>query len=136
MPTAVFVNLPVRDLERASAFYTQLGFATNPQFSDERATCIVMSDTMYVMLLVEEYFASFAHKPIPDATAQSEVIVALAVESRAVADELVQRAVAAGGVETRDPEDLGFMYGRAFQDLDGHLWEAFYMDPDYVEPTT
>ncbi len=127
----IFVNLPVTDLQRATEFYTQLGWEMNPQFSDDNATCIVVSDTIFVMLLVEEFFSTFTRKPIVDARSQTEAILALSARSREAVDDLVSRALAAGGQESRPADDQGFMYTRAFEDPDGHLWETMFMEaPD------
>jgi predicted lactoylglutathione lyase len=133
MPTMIFPNLPVKDLERATTFYTQLGFEKNPQFSDENASSIVISDTIVVMLLRHEYFSTFTKKTIADSTAQTEVLLGLSADSKEDVDTLVGKAIAAGGSEPRETQDLGFMYGRAFEDLDGHTWEVFYMDPSAIQ---
>ncbi len=128
----IFVNLPVKDLEKSIDFFTQLGFEFNAQFTDENATCMVISDHIFVMLLVEEYFKSFIKKEVSDATKSTEVILALSVESKEKVDELVDKALAAGGKASNDPVDHGFMYQRSFQDLDSHQWELFYMDESTV----
>ncbi|UED87066.1 VOC family protein [Streptomyces profundus] len=132
MSTMVFVNLPVADLERSKEFFTKLGYSFNPQFSDENAACLVISDTIYAMLLVKPFFKTFTKKEIADATTHTEVIVALSADSREAVDELVDRALAAGGQQTMDPMSEGPMYGRSFQDLDGHQWEVIWMDPSAV----
>lgn len=128
----IFVNLPVKDLPRATAFYTSLGFEQNMQFSDENASAIVISDTITVMLLAVPFFQTFTAKPVGDPAAQTSAIFALSAESREAVDELVRKAVAAGGQEAREAQDMGFMYQRAFNDLDGHLWETAYMDMSQV----
>ena len=133
MSTKIFVNLPVKDLRKSIDFFTALGFSFNPQFTDENAGCLVISDDIYAMLLVESFFKSFTKKDIADATKTTEAIVALGVESRERVDELVDKALAAGGLPSNDTNDQGFMYGRSFQDPDGHLWEVFYMDPAAVQ---
>ncbi|TDC12983.1 glyoxalase [Streptomyces sp. 8K308] len=133
MATKIFVNLPVKDLERAKEFYVGLGYAVNPQFSDENAACLVISDEIFVMLLVEPFFKNFTRKDIADATASTEAIVALSADSRAEVDELVDRALAAGGRPTMDPMEMDGMYGRSFQDPDGHQWEVIWMDPSAVQ---
>jgi len=133
MSTKIFVNLPVKDLGKSIDFFTALGFSFNPQFTDENAGCLVISDDIYAMLLVESFFKSFTKKDIADATKTTEAIVALGVESRERVDELVDKALAAGGLPSNDTNDQGFMYGRSFQDPDGHLWEVFYMDPAAVQ---
>ncbi|RDC63804.1 VOC family protein [Adhaeribacter pallidiroseus] len=129
MATQIFVNLPVKDLDRSVAFFTQLGYTFNPQFTDENATCMIVSDNIYVMLLVEEFFKSFTKKDIPDTAANAQVIIALSSESREQVDAWVNKAVAAGATTPNEKQDQGFMYGWGFQDLDGHLWETMYMDP-------
>ncbi len=125
----IFVNLPVKNLDQTISFFTNLGFKFNPQFTDENATCMIIGKNNFVMLLVEKFFKSFipSHE-INDAMKSKEVLVALALENRAAVDEMVNKAVAAGGKEYRPPEDHGWMYGRAFQDINGHVWEPFYMD--------
>ena len=122
MPQMIFVNLPVKDLDRSVEFFTRLGFRFNPQFTDENATCMIVSDTIYVMLLREEYFRTFTPKEVCDSTRHTEVLVALSSESREAVDEMVRKAVAAGGSTYADPQDHGFMYQHGFQDPDGHIW--------------
>ncbi|MFF2621112.1 VOC family protein [Oerskovia jenensis] len=131
--TQIFVNLPVADLEKSKAFYTQLGFTINAQFTDENASCVVISDTIYVMLLTHEFFRRFTPKDIVDARTSTEAINAISAESRPGVDDLADRALAAGGSQTNPPQDEGFMYSRSFSDLDGHLWEVMYMDPSAIE---
>ncbi|MCR6625977.1 MAG: VOC family protein [Pseudoxanthomonas sp.] len=128
MTTQIFVNLPVRDLDRSKGFFTALGYANNPQFTDENAACIVISDTIYVMLLVEPFFQGFTRKTICDARTHTEAILCLSAESRAGVDALADKAIAAGGSETLEAKDYGFMYQRSFQDPDGHQWEVVHMD--------
>ncbi|MGE8079614.1 VOC family protein [Peribacillus loiseleuriae] len=128
----IFVNLPVKDLNKSIEFFSKIGFEFNAQFTDENATCMVISDHIFVMLLVEDYFKGFTKKEIPDATKSSEVILTLSVESKGKVDELVDRALAAGGKASSDPVDHGFMYQWSFQDIDGHQWELFYMDESAV----
>jgi len=123
----IFVNLPVRDLPRSMAFFGKLGFDFNDQFTDEKAACMVVSDSIYVMLLTERFFATFTGKPVCDAHAGTEVLVCLSRDSRAAVDEMVRKAVEAGGRVPREPEDHGTMYGHAFEDPDGHIWELMYM---------
>lgn len=127
-PTQIFVNLPVKDLDRSVEFFTKLGFTFNPRFTDENATCMVVSDTIFVMLLVEDYFATFTPNEICDATRQTEAIICLSSESRAAVDEMVRKAVEAGAKTPREAQDHGFMYQHGFQDLDGHLWELVHME--------
>lgn len=128
MVKQIFINLPVKDLQKSITFFTALGFTFNPQFTDENATCMILGENMFAMLLVEPYFASFIKQPVSDAKKSSEVLVALSLDSRPAVDDMVARAVAAGGNTYRDPQDHGFMYTQGFQDLDGHIWEPFFMD--------
>ena len=128
MATKIFVNLPVKDLSRSVDFFTKLGFGFNPQFTDESATCMIISESIFVMLLVEKRFKDFTKKEIADAQKTTEVLIALDAESREDVDNMVKNAVAAGGSIYRDPEDYGWMYGHSFADLDGHQWEIAYMD--------
>src|SRR5215831_10472274 len=125
----IYVNLPVQDLKRSTAFFEKLGFELNPKFSDERASCVNLGEDIYAMLLVEDFFKTFTTKPISDATKSTEVLVCLSCESRAQVDDLVKKAVAAGGRTSRAPQDHGFMYGHGFEDLDGHIWELMFMEP-------
>jgi len=129
MKTQIYVNLPVKDLKRSTTFFEKLGFELNPKFSDERATCVVLGENMYAMLLVESFFQTFTNKPISDATKSTEVLVCLSCESREKVDDLVKKAIAAGGRAPREPQDQGFMYGHGFEDLDGHIWELIFMEP-------
>lgn len=128
MATQIYVNLPVKNLDKSVKFFTALGYKFNPQFTDEKATCMIVSDDIYVMLLVESFFKTFTPKPICDATKSTEMLLCLSSESRAKVDELVSKAVAAGATTPNKPVDHGFMYQHGFQDLDGHLWEIMYMD--------
>ena len=129
----MFVNLPVSDLDRSVAFFTTLGFTFNPQFTDETATCMLVGEDAYVMLLTEPKFAEFTVKPVADATAATEAIVALSAGSREEVDRFAEAALANGGSPAKEPMDLGFMYGRSFADPDGHHWEIFWMDPAAAE---
>jgi predicted lactoylglutathione lyase len=133
MSTKIFVNLPVKDLAKSVAFFKGLGYSFNPQFTDENAACLVIGDDIFAMLLVEPFFRRFTKKEIADATATTEAIVALGVESRERVDELVDKALASGGQAANETDDQGFMYGRSFQDPDGHIWEVLWMDPKTVE---
>ncbi len=125
----IIVNFAVENLERAVEFFDQLGFAFDSRFSDENGAGMVLSDETFVMLLRKDLFQNFAKKEIVDSTTHAETILSVAVESRERVDQLVQKALAAGGRPTNDPIDMGFMYGWGFQDPDGHLWEFFWMDP-------
>lgn len=133
MPTKIFVNLPVRDLQKSIAFFTRLGYTFNARFTDENATCMVITEDIYAMLLVEKHFKAFTKKDICDTATCSEAIIALSTDSRAQVDEMVRKAVAAGASTPNPPQDHGFMYGHGFEDLDGHQWEVFWMDPSYVQ---
>lgn len=133
MATKIFVNLPVRDLNKTIEFFTKLGFTFNPQFTDENATCMIVGEDIFVMLLVEKFFKTFTKKEICDTAKNTEVIVALSAESREKVDQMTTKAIEAGGRETRERQDHGWMYGRAFQDIDGHLWEIIYMDESAIK---
>jgi predicted lactoylglutathione lyase len=128
MSKLIFVNLPVADLQRSVAFYEAVGGVKNPQFSDDTAACMVFSDTIHVMLLTHDKFRQFTPKRIADAHETSEVLICISAESREAVDEITENALAAGGREPREPQDYGFMYGRSFEDLDGHIWEPMFMD--------
>ncbi len=132
MSRMMFVNLPVKDLDRSMAFFKALGFEFNPQFTDETAACMIVSDTSFAMLLTHPKFAKFTPKPVADAKAATEVLTAISFESREKVDAIVDAAVKAGGREFREPEDHGFMYQRSIEDLDGHIWEVFWFNPDAV----
>jgi uncharacterized protein len=132
MSTQIFVNLPVKDLNKSVEFFTKLGYKFNPKFTDENATCMIVAENIFVMLLVEEFFKTFAPKEICDTTKSVEVLVALSFESRAAVDEMVRKAIAAGGTTYKEATDMGFMYQHGFQDLDGHIWEIFFMEPSAV----
>lgn len=133
MSKMIFVNLPVRDLEASMRFYTTLGFVNEPRFTDGTGACMVWSEAIFVMLLTHEKWAGFTDRPIPDA-GSSEVMLALAVESRAAVDAMVETVRAQGGTpDVNPPQDHGFMMSRAFADLDGHVWEPFWMDPVAAE---
>jgi uncharacterized protein len=132
MATKIFVNLPVKDLSQSVEFFTKLGFSFDAQFTDETATCMIVSDDIFVMLLTHEKFKTFTPKAICDATKSTEVLVCLSSESREKVDDMVRKAVAAGGTTYNDPQDYGFMYGHGFQDRDGHIWELMYMEPSAI----
>jgi predicted lactoylglutathione lyase len=134
MATQIFVNLPVKDLKRSVEFFTKLGYAFNPQFTDENATCMIVDDNIFVMLLVEPYFASFTNKPVSDAKKSTEVLVCLSAESRAKVDDLVVKAVAAGGTAPRAAQDHRFMDLHGFEHLDGHVWELVQLHPGSTPP--
>jgi hypothetical protein len=132
MSQKIFVNLPVKDLKQSIDFFTKLGFTFNPQFTDETATGMIVSDDIFVMLLTHDKFKSFTPNPICDATKSTEVLTCLSTESRAAVDDMVSKAIASGGKTYNEPQDHGFMYAQGFQDLDGHIWEIMYMEPGAV----
>lgn len=134
MGTKIFVNLPVESLDRAVGFFTKLGYTFNAQFTNDNATCMVITEDIYAMLLVKPFFKSFIKKEIADAKKSTEVIIALTAESRAAVDALMEKALAAGAKESKEKMDQGFMYQRSFEDLDGHQWESFWMDPAAIQP--
>src|SRR6476659_10340807 len=133
MITKLFVNLPVKDLNKTVEFFTKLGFTFNPQFTDENATCMIVGNDIFVMLLVEKFFKTFTKKEISDVSKNTEVIVALSTQSREEVDQMMEKVIGAGGKESRDPQDHGWIYGRSFADIDGHIWEIFYMDETAIK---
>ncbi|MBA4053833.1 MAG: glyoxalase/bleomycin resistance/extradiol dioxygenase family protein [Marivirga sp.] len=132
MATKIFVNLPVKNLKKSIDFFTKLGFSFNPQFTDETATCMIIGENIFAMLMVESRFQEFTKKPVSDATKATEVLLAFDVESREKVDSMIKNAVTAGGTLYGDPQDHGWMYYHAFADLDGHQWEVSYMDESAV----
>lgn len=128
MADMIFVNIPVRDLAASMAYYKALGFDHNPDFTDETAACIVISDAIFVMVLTHEKFLSFSPNPIPDPKSQTQALYALSRDSREAVDAIAEAGLKAGGRETRDAQDFGFMYSRAIADVDGHVWEYVWMD--------
>jgi len=129
MAMNLFVNLPVKDLAKTKAFFEELGFVFNPQFTDENAACMVINDDTYFMLLTEPFFLSFTKKTLTDTSTSLEVMNAISVNSRDEVNAFVDKAMTLGVTEGNDPQDHGFMYSRSFQDLDGHIWEVSWMDP-------
>jgi predicted lactoylglutathione lyase len=129
MASQIFVNLPVKDLDRSIKFFTALGFTFNLQFTDDTATCMVVDENIFVMLLTHTKFQTFTPKPICDATKATEVLVCLSLGSRAEVEAMVGKAVTAGGTTYNEPQDHGFMYQHGFEDLDGHIWELVHMVP-------
>lgn len=125
--------MPVKDLNETVDFFTKLGFAFNPQFTDENATCMIVNNDIFVMLLVEKFFKTFTKKELCDTTKDTEVIVALSTESREKVDQMINKVIEAGGKEHRKPQDHGWMYGRSFEDINGHLWEVIYMDKNALK---
>ena len=134
MTTQIFVNLPVKHLRNSIGFFEKLGFSLNPQFTDDTAACMIVSNDIYVMLLTREKFQTFTPKQICDASKSTEVLVCLTCDTRQKVDERVKAAIAADGSTYNQPEDHGFMYQHGFQDLDGHIWELVYMSGEPVEP--
>jgi predicted lactoylglutathione lyase len=135
MTTKIFVNLPVKDLKRSMSFFKELGFQFNPQFTDDTAACMVIADDIYSMLLTHAKFKTFTKKEIADTTRFTEGPTALSFESKAKVDDLLETALKAGAIESGKLQDHGFMYGRSFDDLDGHTWEIFWMDPNHIQKT-
>jgi predicted lactoylglutathione lyase len=127
MHDQIFVNLPVKDLPRSIEFFTKLGYTFNPQFTNENATCMILGEKLFVMLLVEKFFSGFTSKSICDTTRATEVLNCVSCSSREQVDSLVAKARAAGGSVPRPPQDHGFMYAHSYEDLDGHTWELVYM---------
>ena len=128
MQKQIYVNLPVKNLNKSKEFFSKLGFTFNSKFTDENAACMIIGENIFVMLLLEKFFKSFINKEISNAKKSTEVLLAITVENRKKVDEIIKKAIESGAIETREPQDHGWMYGRAFEDLDGHVWEIFYMD--------
>jgi predicted lactoylglutathione lyase len=134
MATRIFVNLPVKDLEKTKEFFSKLGYSFNQQFTNEKAASLVISEDIYAMLLTEPFFKTFIpNRDIADSGKTKEVLIALSVDSREQVDEMLNKVIAAGGKQFRDPEDHGFMYARSFEDLDGHVWEVVWMNPSNIQ---
>ena len=129
MATKIFVNLPVKDLKKSMEFFRKLGYTFNAQFTDETAACMVIAEDIFAMLLTEAKFKGFTRNAICDARKSTEMLMALSCDTRDQVDDTVRKAVAAGGNTYNKPQDHGFMYGHGFQDLDGHIWEVFFMEP-------
>lgn len=128
MASKVFINLPVKDLDKSVTFFTGLGYSFNPKFTDENATCMIISDNIFVMLLTEKYFQTFTKKPVSDAKQSTEVLIALDANSREEVQQMVAKAKELGATIYSEPQDHGWMYQHAFADLDGHQWEIVYID--------
>lgn len=133
MTNQIFVNLPVENLSITVEFFKKLGFSFNPQFTDDNATCMIISDNVFVMLLVKKFFKTFTKKEICDTRKDTETIIALSAESRQKVDEMIHNVIEAGGNEPREAQDHGWMYGRSFEDINGHLWEIIYMDEEALK---
>lgn len=131
--TNIFVNLPVKDLEKSKEFFIKLGYTFNKQFTDETAGALVIYDNIFAMLLTHEKFKQFTKKEITNSNTHTEVILALSVESKEEVDTMLEKVIHAGGKEYRDPDNYGFMYSRSFEDLDGHIWEVLWMDQSHVQ---
>jgi predicted lactoylglutathione lyase len=129
MATQIFLNLPVKDLDKSIAFFTKLGYTFNPQFTNEKATCMIISDTIYVMLLTVPFFQSFTKKEIVDAHKSVECYICLSAESKEAVNEMIAKAATAGATIPNEATDYGFMYQHSYDDLDGHHWEIMWMDP-------
>lgn len=132
MATRIFVNLPVKDLQQSIAFFTELGFSFNLQFTDDKAACMIIGQNIYAMLLIEERFKDFTNKTICDAKKSTEVLLALDAGSREEVDAMISDAIKAGGTTYREPQDHGWMYGHSFADLDGHQWEILYINDSAI----
>jgi predicted lactoylglutathione lyase len=134
MATKIFVNLPVKNLDKTKEFFSKLGYTFNAQFTDDKAASLVISEDIYAMLITEAFFKTFIpNKEISDTSKAKEVLIALSTDTKQQVDEMVDKAIAAGGKQFRNPEDHGFMYARSFEDLDGHVWEVFWMDPGHIQ---
>jgi len=133
MGTKVFVNLPVKDLDKSKEFFSKLGFTFNAQFTNKDAACMVISEDNYAMLLTEPFFKTFTKKEIINAKKSTEVLIALSSASKEDVNKMLTSALTAGAKEANEPQDHGFMFGRSFEDLDGHIWEVFWMDPNMVQ---
>ena len=132
MATKIFINLPVKDLNRSISFFTELGFSFNQQFTNDKGTCLIIGENINAMLLVEEFYAIFTNKEICNAETTSEVLIAVSFETREKVDEIMEKAIKAGGTEYVETKDYGWMYQRTFLDIDGHHWEIFYMDENKI----
>lgn len=128
MISQIFINLPVRDLKKSIAFFTEIGFSFNPQFTDEKAACMILGEHKYAMLLVHPFFEDFTKLPVTDISKSREVIVAMSVTSKQRVDEINEKALLNGGRKANDAQDQGFMYVKSFLDLDGHMWEVFFIN--------
>ncbi|MDQ7815569.1 MAG: VOC family protein [Melioribacteraceae bacterium] len=133
MAVKIFVNLPVKDINKSIGFFTKLGFTFNPKFTDQNATCMIVAEDINVMLLTEQFFKTFTNKEISDAKKSTEVLISLTAESKDAVNEFMKKALEAGGKEPREAQDHGWMFGRSFEDIDGHIWEIFYMDESALD---
>ena len=128
MAKQIFINLPVKNLKKSMEFFSKLGFNFNLQFTDDKAACMIIGENIYAMLLLEKFFKTFTNKEICDAKKNTEVLIAIDAESKKAVDELVRKAVEAGGSTYRNSQEQGWMYGHSFADLDVHQWEVLYID--------
>jgi uncharacterized protein len=134
MHKQIYLNIAVDDLERSKAFFAKLGFTFEPKFTDQNAACMIVGENIFTMLLTKPFFSNFTSKPLIDPSKNTEALICLSCDSRAEVDDLVAKAVAAGGAAPRNPQDYGFMYSHGFEDLDSHIWELAYMDPNVPMP--
>lgn len=132
MATKIFINLPVKDLNKSISFFSELGFSFNQQFTNDKGTCLIIGENINVMLLLEEFYATFTSKQICNAQTTSEVLISISLETRTIVDEMIAKAVMAGGTEYTETKDYGWMYQRTFLDIDGHHWEVFFMDESQI----
>lgn len=132
MDTKIYINLAVKDLQKAISFFNALGFSTNLKFTNEKGACIVIGQNINVMILVEEFYKTFTNKQLCDSKTTSEVLLSFSVATRKEVDEIIEKAVKAGGTDYQKDNDYGWMYQRTFLDLDGHHWEVFHMDESQV----
>jgi predicted lactoylglutathione lyase len=132
MAKQIFINLPVKDITKSVSFFKKLGFKFNPQFTDDKAACMIIGENIYSMLLLEKFFKSFTKKKVANAKKTTEVLIAIDVKSRKDVDKMIKKAIAAGGSLYNKPQDHGWMYGHSFADLDGHQWEVLYMDESKI----
>ena len=132
MASKIFINLAVKDLKKSIDFFTTLGFSFNPKFTDEHATCMIIAENIFAMLVTEQRFKDFTKKEICNAHKNTEVLISIDLDNREKVDEMVKNAVGAGGTIYMEPQDQGWMYGHSFADLDGHQWEIMYMDENEI----
>ena len=128
MQKQIFVNIPVKDLGKSIEFFTKLGFTFDEKFTDEKATCMIIGENIFAMLLVENFYKNFTNKQIIDAHKNNEFLIGLTAENREEVDEIYNKAITAGGTISNNAYDYGWTYGKSFQDLDGHIWEVFFLD--------
>ncbi|MFP3591219.1 VOC family protein [Chryseobacterium sp. SIMBA_038] len=127
----IYVNLPVKDIQKTKEFWTKLGFSINEQITDERAVCVIMNDNTYVMFLTEEHFQTFSERPVPKGDT-TQVLIAIGLDSREEVDQLVNTAVENGAYQHEEPQDYGWMYHNSFWDINGHGWNVMFSDPSQM----